>query len=80
MSKKKKGMQLPVDIAKVVWEMYADIVLGNFANELDDAIAKLHISHPIVKGYVRDSKRIPEMLTPIIKRMREYNFDFNRES
>lgn len=65
MSKKKN--QVPVDIAKAIWEEYANIILESYADQFDNCIQGLHTSHPIVVAQ-----------RTIIQSMRKHKFDFNR--
>lgn len=66
MSKKKKN-NVPVDISKGIWEEYANIILENFADQIESCVKGLHTSHPIIAAQ-----------RPIIEAMRAHKFDFNR--
>lgn len=66
MSKKKKN-QVPVDIAKAIWEEYANIILEKFSDQIHSTIEGLHESHPIIVAQ-----------REVLKNMKEYKFDFNR--
>lgn len=67
MGKKKKG-QMPTKIAKGIWEEYANIILEDFAKELELAETRSNVNWAAYKSRVKD----------IAARMREFKFDFNK--
>ena len=59
---KRKVQQLPIDVAKAIWEEYANIILEKFTRKLAYAVASGDMD--VVRAVGRE--------------MSEFKFDFNR--
>ena len=59
---KKKKQNMPLDVAKAVWEEYANIILENFVTELAVAVASDEM----------------DAIREVGKKMAAFKFDFNR--
>ena len=64
MSKKNKNLGMPTDVAKAVWEEYANIIMEKFAGELAQAVAAGEW----------------EAVRAVGKKMETFKFDFNRSN
>jgi len=61
---KKKNQTMPLDVAKAVWEEYANIVLEGFSSKLAEAVASGEW----------------EAVRSLGKEMDSFKFDFNRRN